>query len=61
MCIRDSLKDSPYYLQALQVWDAFDGKKSKDKPGFLSTKVNAMSLKSVLIKIGTVADGITMH
>eukprot|EP00975_Prorocentrum_lima_P038868 8164315-Prorocentrum_lima.AAC.1 len=32
------LKDTAFYLQTPQVWDAFDGNKSKEKPGFLSTK-----------------------
>eukprot|EP00975_Prorocentrum_lima_P014184 3011694-Prorocentrum_lima.AAC.1 len=48
-------------MQTIRVWDAFDGKKSKDKPGFLSTKVGAMSLKSVLIKIGTMKEGLAMN
>eukprot|EP00975_Prorocentrum_lima_P001722 371934-Prorocentrum_lima.AAC.1 len=35
---QDPIKDSPYYMQAIQVSDAVDGEKSKGKPGFLSTK-----------------------
>eukprot|EP00975_Prorocentrum_lima_P045000 9424329-Prorocentrum_lima.AAC.1 len=40
------LKDTPFLLQVGQVWDAFDGRNSKEKKGFLSTKISAMSLKS---------------
>eukprot|EP00975_Prorocentrum_lima_P068558 12921395-Prorocentrum_lima.AAC.1 len=55
------LKDSPFSLQTPQVWDAFDGRKSKGKPGFLSTNVNAMSVKSVLIMVGPMQQGISMN
>eukprot|EP00975_Prorocentrum_lima_P036888 7763913-Prorocentrum_lima.AAC.1 len=42
------LKDTPFLLQVGQVWDAFDGRNSKKKKGFLSTKISAMTFKSVL-------------
>eukprot|EP00975_Prorocentrum_lima_P034429 7238133-Prorocentrum_lima.AAC.1 len=29
------LKDLPFLLQVGQVWDAFDGRNSKEKKGFL--------------------------
>eukprot|EP00975_Prorocentrum_lima_P011413 2426796-Prorocentrum_lima.AAC.1 len=39
------LQGSPFHLEVLQVWNAYNGKTSQNK-GWLSTKVGAMSLRS---------------
>eukprot|EP00975_Prorocentrum_lima_P022155 4662012-Prorocentrum_lima.AAC.1 len=44
------LKETPFLLRVGQVWDAF-GQNSKEKEGILSTKISAMSLKSVLASL----------
>eukprot|EP00975_Prorocentrum_lima_P045777 9578654-Prorocentrum_lima.AAC.1 len=43
---------SPYYVHAMQVWSAIDGNKSDHKKGYMSARVNAMSIKAMLVKIG---------
>eukprot|EP00975_Prorocentrum_lima_P014171 3009095-Prorocentrum_lima.AAC.1 len=42
------LKDTPFLLQVGQVWDAFNGRSSKERKGLLRSMISAMSLKSVL-------------
>eukprot|EP00975_Prorocentrum_lima_P053872 11303909-Prorocentrum_lima.AAC.1 len=53
------LLGSPFHLKVLQVWDAYDGRNSQKK-GWLNTKVGAMSLKSIVVKIGS-SQGIHAH
>eukprot|EP00975_Prorocentrum_lima_P053837 11297068-Prorocentrum_lima.AAC.1 len=43
---------SPFHLEVLQVWDAYEGKNSHAKRSFLSTKVGPMALKSIVVQIG---------
>eukprot|EP00975_Prorocentrum_lima_P054280 11384316-Prorocentrum_lima.AAC.1 len=49
----------PFDLEVLQVWNPFHGRNSQKK-GWLSTKVGAMSLTSILVQIGK-SQGIQPH
>eukprot|EP00975_Prorocentrum_lima_P031448 6598559-Prorocentrum_lima.AAC.1 len=40
------LQGSPFHLEVVQVWDAYDGR-SVQKKSWLSAKVAAMSFKSI--------------